>query len=385
MKIEVILTYWGDYEISKVVRDAWDNQTDKDFKLNFLKLGFPLYRNISLLKAVKESDADVIFITDGDIIYKKDSIEKLKLSDLKDDTLYYYNRLMLSEETSSLIKEFKLLPENVEAKNDIRSNEIEFRGKEDNNFPHAPGAFGYCQIAYKSLLEKIIPSFPIIGWTIYDSYIQKAAPNVMLDVCYHLSHKSNGQSTVNKPAKMIIQSMTREDFGPLFNKYGLTGLGLELGVQKGEFSEHIVRKWKGQHLFLVDIWEHQSETDYVDIANVSTEEHLKNMMETINRINKHVDTDSVSVWRSNSRVASNVFKDNMLDWVYLDANHSYLDTKLDINRWYHKVKSGGIISGDDWDMPAVNKAVYETILALGNDITVIVTSYGNRSWYFFKP
>jgi hypothetical protein len=155
-------------------------------------------------------------------------------------------------------------------------------------------------------------------------------------------------------------------------------------VQKGEFSEAIAKTWHGGHLFLVDIWEHQNE-GYVDLANVSTEEHIKNMVESIERVGQYLDSNKVSVLRMRSNVAVLIFPNNFLDWVYLDANHSFLETKMDIARWFHKVRSGGMIAGDDWDWPSVNRAVYETIMALGNNTPVTITTIGNRSWYFIKP
>jgi hypothetical protein len=46
----------------------------------------------------------------------------------------------------------------------------------------------------------------------------------------------------------------------------------------------------------------------------------------------------------------------------LDASHDYESCISDIKSWYPKVKKGGIISGDDFNLchfPGVVKAVYE--------------------------
>ncbi len=42
------------------------------------------------------------------------------------------------------------------------------------------------------------------------------------------------------------------------------------------------------------------------------------------------------------------FDDNYLDWAYVDTTHAYEQTKAELALLKHKVKSGGIIAGDDW-------------------------------------
>ena len=42
--------------------------------------------------------------------------------------------------------------------------------------------------------------------------------------------------------------------------------------------------------------------------------------------------------RANSEIASDIFTDESLDFVYIDANHAYEYVVQDINLWYTKVK-----------------------------------------------
>ena len=42
------------------------------------------------------------------------------------------------------------------------------------------------------------------------------------------------------------------------------------------------------------------------------------------------------------------YKDNSLDFVFIDAAHDYESVKKDINAWYPKVKKEGIIGGHDY-------------------------------------
>jgi len=42
------------------------------------------------------------------------------------------------------------------------------------------------------------------------------------------------------------------------------------------------------------------------------------------------------------------FADESLDFIYIDANHSYGYVKEDIREWSKKVKKGGVVSGHDY-------------------------------------
>jgi predicted O-methyltransferase YrrM len=63
-----------------------------------------------------------------------------------------------------------------------------------------------------------------------------------------------------------------------------------------------------------------------------------------------------------SRRAAQLFKDEALDCVFLDANHGYEAVASDIVLWKSKVKRGGFLAGDDYVEPwgGVIKAVDES-------------------------
>ena len=69
----------------------------------------------------------------------------------------------------------------------------------------------------------------------------------------------------------------------------------------------------------------------------------------------------VRVWSIDSITASKNFKDNTLDFVFIDGSHDYDSVVADINAWFPKVKKGGILAGDDYvDVwPDVIRAVNE--------------------------
>lgn len=67
------------------------------------------------------------------------------------------------------------------------------------------------------------------------------------------------------------------------------------------------------------------------------------------------------VLKGNSIELSKKFTDKSLDFVFIDANHTYEDVKKDIAAYMTKIKDGGIIAGHDYceDWPGVVQAVTE--------------------------
>jgi hypothetical protein len=61
------------------------------------------------------------------------------------------------------------------------------------------------------------------------------------------------------------------------------------------------------------------------------------------------------------------FRDESLDFVFIDASHEYEDVKKDIEAWLPKVKPGGILAGHDYHgdendwFPGVKQAVNESL------------------------
>lgn len=59
--------------------------------------------------------------------------------------------------------------------------------------------------------------------------------------------------------------------------------------------------------------------------------------------------DAVSVIIGDSVAVADFFPDASLDWVHLDARHDRPHLTADIHAWLPKVRSGGWLSGDDYD------------------------------------
>lgn len=136
----------------------------------------------------------------------------------------------------------------------------------------------------------------------------------------------------------------REDLPYLLNQRGLKGMGVEVGSLRGDFAEHILKYWEGKRLYLVDAWRHIS--GLVDVNNPDHNGHLDNFARTFMKVYGHM--ERCVIIRDLSVTAAELFRDKQLDFVYLDAGHDFQSVKEDLEAWYPKVRSGGILAGHDY-------------------------------------
>jgi hypothetical protein len=179
----------------------------------------------------------------------------------------------------------------------------------------------------------------------------------------------------------------REDLPLLLNDRGLLGVGVEVGVQRGLFSEFILQQWRGRLLLSVDPWLAAPGDEYRAVGNVPQEEHDERYAEAQQRLAAFGERSVI--WRKTSTEAAELLDPHSIDFVYLDARHDYESVKLDLEQWYGKVRAGGIIAGHDYldgrlifGVFGVKSAVDEFFGSL--DLPVKSTSVdrlGPPSWY----
>jgi len=140
------------------------------------------------------------------------------------------------------------------------------------------------------------------------------------------------------------QDITRLDLISTIGREFPNGKGVEVGTFKGEFSKEIVENWPGT-LYMVDVWRPLANEEYLDSSNHNNFENGV-YGEAIKNIRGH--EDRAVMVRASSEIAANMFEDNSLDFVYIDANHAYEYVVQDIKLWYPKVKAGGYLCGHDY-------------------------------------
>lgn len=122
-------------------------------------------------------------------------------------------------------------------------------------------------------------------------------------------------------------------------------VGVEVGVQNGEFSETVLKNWYGTW-YMVDAWRYFPENYHNDSANVSNEEHAIKYANACQVAQRYAPRGIVC--RDLSVEAAAKFADGFFDLVYLDANHTYDAVLADLNAWRPKIRAGGTFCGHDY-------------------------------------
>jgi len=144
---------------------------------------------------------------------------------------------------------------------------------------------------------------------------------------------------------------------------------VEVGTWKGHSASIIAAIIKPNGvLYCVDHWEGDKVSGFDKVAE--KEDIFSAFRQNMKELGLW---DVIHVMYMSSLDAARVFKDDCLDMVFIDANHSYKSVLEDIIAWYPKLKIGGILCGHDYfdvDRPGhghvgVTTAIKETI---GRDV-----------------
>lgn len=144
---------------------------------------------------------------------------------------------------------------------------------------------------------------------------------------------------VGRRMPVEIPNVGRDDLARLFAELGFK-VGAEIGVQQGAYSEVLAQSNPGVQLYCVDAWKaYKGYREYVTQARIDAfyEEAQDRLAPYGCRLIKKFSVEALGD-----------FEDRSLDFVYIDANHSFLQVAQDIDGWRKKVRKGGIVSGHDY-------------------------------------
>jgi GR25 family glycosyltransferase involved in LPS biosynthesis/predicted O-methyltransferase YrrM len=161
------------------------------------------------------------------------------------------------------------------------------------------------------------------------------------------------------PGWFSYEQLYTEVVDKLPNNANIVEVGTWFGKSTNFMANKIKKSGKRINFTTVDTFKgsptediHNNTLKVFDNDTYSEFMHSTIMLENLSNINVIKDT---------SINAKDSFVNNSLDFIMIDAGHTYEDVKSDINAWYYKVKPGGIISGDDYirEFKGVIKAVNE--------------------------
>lgn len=177
---------------------------------------------------------------------------------------------------------------------------------------------------------------------------------------------------------MLARLRSRDD---LIRKLPRGGVGVELGVAAGGFSQQILRQSRLGFLYSIDMWAGDRGHDVAQYRFV---------LERLARYRKR----NMPI-KMRFEEALPLFKDASFDFIYVDGYaHTGEEGGQTFHDWLPKLKPGGIMAGDDYSpaWPQVVSAVDAFAAQHGLKLNVIPCRDKREdggvdypSWYVIKP
>lgn len=158
-------------------------------------------------------------------------------------------------------------------------------------------------------------------------------------------------------------------------------VGAWFGKSTAYMAQTIKNSKKNINFYVVDTWEGSIESkSQKEIASKHNNNLFPKFWENMTKANLD---NYIKPLQIESARAANVFDNESIDFVFIDASHLYEAVILDLKSWFPKVKLGGIISGHDYHprfgvIDAVNDFFprYEVFVPKENKLT--------NSWIHYK-
>lgn len=176
-------------------------------------------------------------------------------------------------------------------------------------------------------------------------------------------------------------------------------VGLEIGVAGGNHIHNIFKRTKVEKMYGVDPYINYGDKEeepfkkdmiYLLKGKKKILNNSKKLNDKFDELYQHtkkklsIYQSKVELIRLPSIEAAKKFKDEELDFVFIDGAHDYENCLIDIKTWYQKVRINGFVMGHDYNsemFPGVTIAVKEFFNEKKLSVTVDKKS---EVWYAKK-
>jgi hypothetical protein len=172
-----------------------------------------------------------------------------------------------------------------------------------------------------------------------------------------------------------IPDASRNDLPGFFKDMGYK-IGVEIGSDRGIFTEILAKD--GLKVYAVDPWR-----TYPDYDSGFRDENKEGFQDTLNAFyeetKERVKSYNVEIIRKTSMEAVKDFKDESIDFVYIDGHHGFKYVTEDIYEWSKKVRKGGCIAGHDFVISPIKTGPY--VCHVKFVVPAYTRAFGINTWY----
>jgi hypothetical protein len=177
----------------------------------------------------------------------------------------------------------------------------------------------------------------------------------------------------------------RTDFPQFLKAHGLNKLVVEVGVRYGYNLRQLLACEPGL-LVGIDHWAAGDDQD-TGLSQNDLNEIYRDVCQ------EYLYTPNVKILRTSSLHGAGMFPKFSIDFVYIDANHTYEGSLRDMNLWWPRVRQGGILAGHDYsETEAQDGTQFGVVQAVKSfmkekgipEENFHSTSVGYGSWLIYK-
>lgn len=168
----------------------------------------------------------------------------------------------------------------------------------------------------------------------------------------HIQHDDSNKNSLNNDLVRTFERSVlkqRNDLGNLAELLGYETC-IEIGVRTARFALILMQNWPSMKAYY-GIDPYLQQKNYIDLSNSNNETqneiYLKSKAE-LEEIAKKRKILTVQLIRKFSSDAVNLFEDESIDFIYIDARHDYCAVTEDLEAYYPKVKCNGMLAGHDF-------------------------------------
>jgi Methyltransferase domain len=142
----------------------------------------------------------------------------------------------------------------------------------------------------------------------------------------------------------LLTALNRDDVLKLLPK---NGSAIEIGVNRGAYSQKIVDRATPRVLHLIDPWPVDQSDEYISTYRVKDDMEV-HYAQVLSTFSSQLETGQVVIHRAYSSECVSNFVDGTFDFIYVDGMHSYDACLRDLTLYSPKLKSTGILMGHDF-------------------------------------
>lgn len=200
----------------------------------------------------------------------------------------------------------------------------------------------------------------------------------------------HGTGLLQDISRDLSQTMTpaQQRAAEVLSRVGSGAHGAEIGVFSGVMSRELLKADPALSLMMVDSWEGQGQAYAGDSGDWHATLTQDAQDEFLRQTRKRVAFagDRAQIIRKRSTEALTDIADQSLDFVFIDADHSYHGCKADIAGWFAKVKPGGWLGGHDYQNTDFEKfGVTRAVDEFAAEHSLQLEIGGNFCWFTKIP